>query len=212
MAQGVGYGLRDDENERYVSGGFGMLLDREGDDAYQGGVFAQAAGYWYGFGMLLDLEGDDTYRAVYYGQSASAHFALSYLLDAEGNDDYRTDLSQSLGNGRDLSISIFRDEEGDDRYFAPDRSLGCGDLNGIGLFLDRDGRDEYAFHTLVNGGALSFGLENPPESRRRIQTAGLFLDLGRDPDRYGREGLANGESWRGEGPHEGMKCFGMDDG
>jgi hypothetical protein len=212
MAQGCGLGLRDDENKCYLSGGLGLLLDQGGDDRYRGAVFAQAVGYWYGVGLLFDLEGQDSYEAVYYGQSASAHFALSYHLDVEGDDKYKTTLSQSLGNGRDLSLSVFRDEEGDDTYFAPDRSLGCGDLNGIGLFVDSDGKDTYTFQTAVNGGHANFAGTNWPESRQKLPTVGIFLDLGRDRDRYGREEMKNGGKRTSGGHFEGMKGFGMDDG
>lgn len=212
MAQGAGCGLRDDANKRYVCGGVGLLLDHEGNDTYRGAVFAQAVGYWYGLGLLFDLEGDDAYSAVWYGQSASAHFALSYQLDVEGDDRYTTAMSQSLGNGRDLSISVFRDERGDDRYFGPDRSLGCGDVVGVGLFLDADGRDAYELKTKVNVGFPSYQEKGHPEWRHEKPTVGVFLDLGRDRDEYGREGLADGTRWLEPGEHPGTKGIGIDDG
>lgn len=212
MAQGAGYGLRDDANQRWVSGGVGLLLDHEGDDSYAGGVFAQAVGYWYGLGLLFDLDGDDTYSAVWYGQSASAHFALSYLLDVEGDDRYTTTMSQSLGNGRDLSMSVFRDERGDDHYFGPDRSLGCGDIVGVGLFLDSDGRDHYELKTKANVGYPAFAEKDHPEWRFELPTVGVFLDLGRDKDEYGRESLADGERWTDEGQYPGTSGIGIDDG
>lgn len=211
MAQGVGCGVRDDENKVYIAGGLGLLVDHAGDDLYKGAVFAQAIGYWYGVGMLFDLSGNDRYEAVYYGQSASAHFALSYLHDREGNDDYKTSLSQSLGNGRDLSISVFRDEQGNDCYFAPDRSLGCGDLNGTGLFIDAGGKDAYTFHTKINGG-LGIVQGELSELRQPFPTVGVFLDLGGDKDEYGRDGLKNGDQWTSGGQHEAIKGVGIDDG
>ncbi len=212
MAQGAGYGLRDDAHQRYVSGGVGLLLDHEGDDSYAGGVFAQAVGYWYGLGLLFDLDGDDTYLAAWYGQSASAHFALSYLLDVEGDDRYTTTLSQSLGNGRDLSISVFRDERGNDHYFGPDRSLGCGDIVGVGLFLDSDGRDRYELKTKANVGYPAFAEKGHPQWRLELPTVGVFLDLGGDQDEYGREGFSDGERWSEEGQYPGTSGIGIDDG
>ena len=212
MAQGSGHGYRGDGNGRYASGGIGVLQDSAGDDVYSGAVFAQATGYWYGVGLLFDLAGQDRYEAVFYGQSASAHFALSYLLDAAGDDDYRTTLSQSLGNGRDFSTSIFRDQSGNDRYFAPDRSAGCGDLNGTGLFLDLDGEDDYSFHTRVNAGNANYGDPDPTNFRRTAPSYGIFLDLGQDRDRYGRDGLKDGTTWGAPGRRPGMLGVGLDDG
>ncbi len=212
MAQGCGYGYRDDGRGRDASGGFGLLLDHAGNDVYRGAVFAQAIGYWYGVGMLFDLEGADSYEAVWYGQSASAHFALSYLFDAQGKDRYRTTMSQSLGNGRDFSISVFHDAHGDDDYFAPDRSLGCGDVNGVGLFLDGDGTDRYRFKGEVNGGRASFGPGDPSPGREDPPTVGIFLDLGKDGDDYGRLGLTNDGRWVSEGRLPGMRGIAIDDG
>ena len=54
-----------------MSGGIGVLRDREGSDRYTAGVFAQGTGYWGGMGLLLDGAGDDRYDARWYVQGAA---------------------------------------------------------------------------------------------------------------------------------------------
>jgi hypothetical protein len=61
-------------------------------------------------------------------------------------------------------------------------SLGVANANGIGLFRDRGGNDRYAAD-----GDLAFGAagnEGANALRAELLTLGIFVDSGRDEDRY----------------------------
>ena len=84
FTQGAAWGVRDNDNP--MSGGLGVLRDRDGDDVYVSSVQAQASGYWFGTGILADAAGNDRYDGRYYVQSAGAHFGLSLFVDDQGDD------------------------------------------------------------------------------------------------------------------------------
>ncbi|MBK7582669.1 MAG: hypothetical protein IPI67_21040 [Myxococcales bacterium] len=82
-------------------------------------MFAQGAGYWLGFGLLLDKAGNDTYEGLWYVQGASAHFALGFHFDHAGDDLYNKGFpirATSIGVGHDFSGSLQIDEGGNDEY------------------------------------------------------------------------------------------------
>ncbi|HPC00024.1 MAG TPA: hypothetical protein PKW66_29150, partial [Polyangiaceae bacterium] len=103
---------------RSLPGGIGLLCDREGNDTYESGVFAQGAGYGYGIGVLLDENGDDTYRAAWYAMGAAAHQGAGFLLDATGDDRYEATHYMMGGAASDFSLAILVDGDGNDSYRA----------------------------------------------------------------------------------------------
>lgn len=175
MAQGAGYGLRDDFGlGMSLSGGIGMLIDLAGDDAYSGAVFAQGVGYWEGVGALLDVSGRDLYEAQWYAQGASAHFGVGYLEDEGGDDRYTAGMNMAQGAGHDFGTGVLVDRAGNDRYQAPNLSLGSGNANGIGWLLEFGGDDAYAASGLTLGAAS----READGSLRAIRlTLGVFMDL-----------------------------------
>ena len=71
-----------------LAGGWGLLLDIEGQDHYDSANFSQGQGYFFGAGMKLDLDGDDEHQAARYGHGASAHFGVGLFIDRHGDDRY----------------------------------------------------------------------------------------------------------------------------
>jgi len=176
-AQGFSSGYRDDRGG--VSGGIGLLTDAEGDDAYIGETYCQAASYWYALGSLWDADGLDTYRAYHYAQASAMHMCGAYLLDLAGDDSYINNFGAAHAIGHDYGVAVLFDRAGNDVYAGRDSRPGIGNANGLGLFLDAAGDDRYSGPT---------GTGNPA---RNTGSLGVFADLG-GQDLY-RTGLADGE-------------------
>ncbi len=195
FAQGSGSGRWADATDGHsLAGGYGILLEAEGNDLYDGGDFCQGAGYWWGFGSLLDRGGDDIYRSESYALGAAAHSGIGCLHDLKGNDSYNNDnqdkvRTQLQGYARDGSLGIFIDEVGDDLYVHRNRCAGSADLNSVALFWDRKGNDSYqCLREGPYGLDLSYGDAPPPigvgegESQMfhpfGMRSVGVFLDTG----------------------------------
>ena len=200
FAQGSGRGRWADATDGHsLAGGYGILLEGEGDDLYAGGAFCQGAGYWWGFGSLLDRGGDDVYRSESYALGAAAHSGIGCHHDLKGNDSYNHDnqdkvQTQLQGYSRDGSLGVFIDDEGDDRYAHRNRCAGSADLNSIALFWDRKGNDFYrCLREGPYGEDLSYGDAPPPVGIGEgegmmfhpveLRSVGIFMDTGGD-DRY----------------------------
>ena len=191
FTQGAGFGRRGDAtpDRTNMSGGIGVLRDREGSDRYTAGVFAQGTGYWGGMGLLLDGAGDDRYDARWYVQGAAAHFAYGALVDGGGRDVHNQDSTRenmTAGAGHDFSLGILLSlGDGADSYRVPNLALGAGNANGAGIFADEGGDDTYdAAAVLSLGNAALESLTDPGRLSR--PTVGIFLDRGgRDSYRQG---------------------------
>ncbi len=156
LGQGMGFGERRDFFDgRSLAGGVGLLLDGEGDDRYEAGVFAQGAGYWLGTGVLYDGSGNDAYSGVWYVQGAAAHFAIGALYDRGGDDVYLATRSTSQGVGHDFSYGLLLDGRGKDTYTCGNLCLGSGNAQGVGVFWDMDGSLK------VNLRGKGLGFSNP---------------------------------------------------
>lgn len=155
-----------------LAGGWGMVLDLDGNDRYRSSNFSQGAGYFFGVGLKLDLAGDDEHGAARYGHAAGAHHGMGLFIDYRGDDRYTStgpfynggtawDRSVTLcidaGPGRDVydlhrssglgradhnSWSLFIEEGGDDRYLVPN-GMGTASDNSMSGFFDLAGEDEY---------------------------------------------------------------------
>lgn len=182
MCQGAGYGDRNDSSPlSSLSGGLGVLRDREGDDIYEASVFAQGTGYWEGVGLLADGDGEDRYDARWYVQGGAAHYAVGVLADGGGGrDDFGLSLPQinvTMGGGHDFSLGALLSSSGGDTFAAPSLALGASNCNGIGLFVDASGVDEY-----VLASDLAAGLGNISSeclaARPDAVSLGIMLDGG----------------------------------
>ncbi len=180
LSQGFSIGGRPD-----LGGGIGVLYDKEGNDVFQGGVYAQGVGYWYALGILIDKGGNDFYDAVYYPQGSGIHLAGGFLYDEAGEDNYYSKHGPGQGAGHDYGVGFLVDRGGDDRY-SVEGGNGLALTNSVGIFLDVSGNDNYQKKY-----DRSYGFA---DVRRGSGGLGLFLDTGGD-DNYSNERCANDTTW-----------------
>jgi hypothetical protein len=185
-----------------LAGGWGLLLDIQGNDRYQSANFSQGHGYFFGAGLLLDLDGSDEYLAARYGYGSSAHYGVGLFNDRHGADHYesrgpfynggvawdhgvslmidagfdgdRYAFTASTGPGKaDYSgWGLFIDEGGDDHYQVKE-GLGRSSEHGVGAFFDLKGQDHYD----LSPDALSPPDHRPSNSKVLVYpTGGLFVD------------------------------------
>lgn len=210
MSMGCGYGRRCDSGDgQNQGGGFGILVDAEGNDRYHTSVFSLGSGYWWGAGIFEDRGGDDVYRSTNYCLGSGAHFAIGSFVDLKGNDRYndRPDALERWGGlGRDVSIAICIDGEGDDVW--GNLTGGHSDLNSYSIFWDRRGNDTYKRMQPFDPNMMGnrpFGSASPyPPMRNfrdRMPSAGIFLDTGgRDVYPPGMNAAENSEWMINKGP------------
>jgi len=158
--------------------GIGLLYDHSGSDHYISDVYSQGFGYAKGFGMLLDRAGNDSYRAGWkYPDDRwpnRAHLSMSQgfgygmrpwstgvgtdggiglLSDKQGDDVYDADYF-SQGGSYWYALGILHDWQGADRYSAGQYSQGSGIHLSFGALLDDSGDDSYdAYAWLEQGNA-----------------------------------------------------------
>jgi hypothetical protein len=129
-----------------LAGGWGLLLDVEGNDRYRSANFSQGHGYFFGAGALLDLSGNDEYVAARYGHGSSAHYGVGFFTDRQGADHYES--TGPFYNGgvawdHGMSLMIDAGTEPDRYVFQSSNGLGKADHSGWGLFIDEGGNDSY---------------------------------------------------------------------
>ncbi|MFQ5499808.1 MAG: hypothetical protein ACE5FH_09060 [Candidatus Zixiibacteriota bacterium] len=96
--------------------GVGIVLDSDGDDHYNGSVYAQGAGL-FGVGVLLDRKGNDSYKGTESVQGCG-YFGIGLCVDAEGDDEYYL-----YGDGQGLGgvgggVGVCASYSGNDKYTA----------------------------------------------------------------------------------------------
>jgi len=116
-----------------------ILIDKSGDDLYQGENYSIACGKM-GISILIDEQGDDTYQAESFS-IASGVFGVGILIDKAGNDRYSGDTFTQGAGG--FGIGILRDESGNDIYEGALYAQGFASTYGIGLLGDKSGNDMY---------------------------------------------------------------------
>ncbi len=125
-----------------LNSGFSAVIDLAGDDLYQNEekIISQGAGFL-GYGMLLDRSGNDVYRGSDYAQGVGI-FGLGLFFDEDGIDDHRAgSFSQGAGNvGSGLLIDQGID---DDHYHASLYAQGVGSVFGFGALIELGGDDSY---------------------------------------------------------------------
>ncbi len=181
LSQGFGFGVRPD-----LAGGIGLIFDEQGNDSYQGGVYAQAVAYWYALGMLIDCAGNDFYDAVYYPQGSGIHLAGGFLYDEKGEDHYYSKHGPGQGAAHDYAVGFLIDRQGNDIY-SVEGGNGLGLTNSAAIFLDVSGDDRYERNFTSN-----YGFAN---KTRESGSIGIFLDTGGD-DQYPLEHCLNDTSWQ----------------
>ncbi len=217
MAQGCGQGRRADLGDGHsLAGGWGLLLDLEGDDRYHAQCWSQGCGYWWGVGLLEDRAGDDVYENGKYSSGAAAHYAVGCHVDLAGNDRYdqgvATAKNQYQGHARDASIGVFLDGGGNDRYFLRNMCAGSGNLCSVALFWDRAGDDSYEWSGDDSVGSIPpCGTATADAPMRHVRddlaTIGVFLDTGGGTDVYPALLPAkNSTSWK---DRRGPRSFGF---
>lgn len=119
---------------------FAIVVDFEGDDAYEASVdWAQGAGRL-GIGILADYAGTDSYIAQRWGQGAAA-FGVGLLIDSTGDETYR---GWDYVQGAALwGVALSYDSAGDDRYTATRFSQACAMPGGFAYVFNGGGRDSY---------------------------------------------------------------------
>jgi hypothetical protein len=182
-------------NDRYLSpdstkpgiGGavmsMSVVIDKAGDDYYQGINISQGSGI-FGVGILLDDQGNDIYTSKSYSQGAGA-FGVGILADSSGNDSlYCVTLSQGLGYTKGCGLLV--NYEGNDKYIAEDsiitlpaqqsdkhntslaQGFGFGKradyidghswAGGVGVLCDIKGNDYYSCGIFGQGGGYWFAV------------------------------------------------------
>ncbi|MBI3989698.1 MAG: HEAT repeat domain-containing protein [candidate division NC10 bacterium] len=200
--------------------GVGILLDEAGTDAYTVQAFAQGFGLTGGAGLLLDRQGDDQYvslggppdyRQEGHHQSFAQGFGLGLrplasggvgiLVDQEGADRYLADYF-GQGGGYWYGLGALLDENGDDRYEATRYSQGAGIHLAVGLLIDRAGADLYRAwgvaqgvgHDLAFGWLRDLAGDDLYESHWLSQGAGSANGFGLLMDERGEDRYLGGEA------------------
>lgn len=177
FCQGAGLGFRADDPAESWPGGLGLLLDRQGDDSYEVGVFGQGVGYWKGTGLLIDAAGDDRHEHLWYAAGAAAHFGVGVLLqDGAGRDTYgvpEQPAHMSQGAAHHFGLGALFDRGGSDVYYLPTMGAGAASCASVGLFVDEMGDDSYEAQHSAAMGITDLGT---CAERGQALTRGLFID------------------------------------
>ena len=158
----------------------GVLVDDEGNDHYVCGT-GQGSGIHVTNAILIDKKGDDVYEGGFRAGGSGGDRSPGFLIDYEGNDTYKSTTS-SYGTGcKPFSYSLFIDYKGNDTYIC-DRPKGAvlmNDWHSFGgvwpesdpnawpyaICLDLGGNDDYQVRNRAdNSETHSFG-------------HGIFLDM-----------------------------------
>lgn len=102
----------------------GILVDLKGNDTYSNphGVGTGGAHDW-SVGWLIDREGDDFYQGN--GQGQGLNFSVAILLDCAGDDSHSTTDANSIGYDHNNSIAMLIDLAGEsDVYSVPEAGNG----------------------------------------------------------------------------------------
>jgi len=177
FCQGAGLGFRAHNHAESWPGGLGLLLDHQGDDTYEVGVFGQGVGYWKGTGLLIDAAGDDLHEHLWYAAGAAAHFGVGILLqDGAGADTYglpEQPAHMSQGAAHHFGLGALFERGGSDLYYLPTMGAGAASCASVGLFVDDWGNDRYEAQHSAALGVTALGT---CEERGEALTRAVFID------------------------------------
>ena len=165
-----------------------MLMDFAGDDAYEATFNWTQGAALMGYGLLIDRNGNDEYVGREWAQGASV-LGAALFLDESGNDVYRTD--QYAQGVAAWGIGIHVDYEGDDVYEAQMFSQGVAMPGGAGWLLNGKGNDNYYSKgkrptTYGDAGIFDSWSQGCGVGFRGLQSGGVALlydGAGKDRDR-----------------------------
>jgi hypothetical protein len=146
-----------DQGGSYIMS-LGALYDGGGNDHYTAGT-GQGSGIHITNAILIDKDGNDVYDGGFRTGGSGSDRSPGFLIDYKGNDIY-TASSSSYGTGcKPFSCSLMIDYEGDDKYIGPNpvdditmnnwESFGgvwpesVSYLWPYAIFLDLGGDDDY---------------------------------------------------------------------
>lgn len=117
-----------------------LVIDFEGDDAYESTTdWCQGAGLL-GVGVLADLGGHDAYLGSRWCQGAGLA-GVGILFDVDGNDSHH---AQDFGQGVAFAgTGLLIDVAGTDTYDAARFAQACALPGGVAALIDGEGRDTY---------------------------------------------------------------------
>jgi tetratricopeptide (TPR) repeat protein len=161
-----------DQGGSYIMS-LGALVDNEGSDHYFCGT-GQGSGIHVTNAILIDKKGDDVYEGGFRAGGSGGDRSPGFLIDYEGNDIYKSATS-SYGTGcKPFSYSLFIDYKGDDQYICdrPKTDVLFNDWHSFGgvwpesdpnlwpyaISLDLGGNDDYKVRNRANNSEThSFG-------------------------------------------------------
>ena len=158
----------------------GALVDNEGNDHYICGT-GQGSGIHVTNAILIDKKGDDVYEGGFRAGGSGSDRSPGFLIDYEGNDMYMSATSSYGTACKPLAYSLFIDYKGNDKYICekPKGPVLMNDWHSFGgvwpesdpnawpyaVCLDLGGKDDYQVRNRANNSeAHSFG-------------HGMFLDM-----------------------------------
>ena len=158
----------------------GVLVDNEGNDHYVCGT-GQGSGIHVTNAILIDKKGDDVYEGGFRAGGSGGDRSPGFLIDYEGNDTYISSTSSYGTACKPFAFSLMIDYKGNDKYIC-DRPKGdvlFNDWHSFGavwpesdpsawpyaICLDLGGKDNYQVRNRANNSEThSFG-------------HGIFLDM-----------------------------------
>ncbi|HUT10365.1 MAG TPA: hypothetical protein VMY42_07710 [Thermoguttaceae bacterium] len=169
--------------------GVNVVIDQGGNDVYYDGSVSPQRPVL----IVIDLEGDDAYESKTPGVQGSAILGVSMLVDVEGNDVYR---AQDVAQGSCLAgVGILIDYAGNDAYVGLRRVQGQA-VGGLGILIDHAGNDRYhaAMWGQGFGGPWGFGLLDDVDGKDHYYGGGLYLNsyINDDNPTPGYEGWVQG--------------------
>jgi len=111
-----------DQGGSYIMS-LGALVDHAGNDHYIAGT-GQGSGIHITNAILIDKQGDDVYEGGFRSGGSGGDRSVSLLLDYAGNDTYKSSTS-SYGTGcKPFCYSLMIDYSGDDHYICEEPKNG----------------------------------------------------------------------------------------
>ena len=151
----------------------GVLVDDEGNDHYVCGT-GQGSGIHVTNAILIDKKGDDVYEGGFRAGGSGGDRSPGFLIDYEGNDTYKSATSSYGTACKPFAYSLFIDYKGDDKYICekPKGPVLMNDWHSFGavwpesdpnawpyaISLDLGGNDTYQVRNRANNSETpSFG-------------------------------------------------------
>lgn len=130
-----------------------VLFDLGGDDVYANNQGASVPGTLPS-AVVVDYEGNDAYETLRPHAQGSGQLGVGILVDLDGDDSY---IGQRFVQGTGfLGVGMLIDERGDDLYRCSEMSQGVGHW-GFGVLADGAGSDRYEAHVAGQGVGLPGG-------------------------------------------------------